>query len=190
MVREVRQPSLITPQRPRVSSSATTTATRDLPASFPYPSTTKGPRAPAIGTVKKRQPLGERIDNALVPESQPIAASMRVDTVKKGRSSLGPPSRSTPRAKSLSMTNLSVLTSIKPRPNEDSSRPGPRCPAPVDENDTLLLDTRPPEMAVFSDTDESGDEIPGPSKPSARWLTPADSQEVKVRMLLPASIAA
>ncbi len=189
MVREVRQPSLITPQRPRVSSSATTNASRILQPGFANPSTAKGARPSGTYTVKKRLPLGERVDNVLVPASQSNEVRFGGDKTVKGRASLGPPSRPTPRIRS-TPTLISEQIQTKSRPIVPAStrstapvRPRSSIALEYSEDDTLLLNMRPPEMSpalLLSETDDSCDEAMVAAGPGARLMTPANSQDATV----------
>ncbi len=184
MVREVRQPSLITPQRPRVSSSATTTASRYPRPAPAVSSTIKVTKVPIVGTGKSRVVLGERQDN--VPAVPPRAGSVRKDTVKEGRISLGSPSRPTPRATASSPVLEIVHQIIDFRPRASPLPPSPAIGClHLNDDETMLLDMRPAEMSsVMTETDDSGDEEPAPMKPSGRLMTPADSQEVSVSVPL------
>jgi len=178
MVREARQPSLITPLRPRVSSSATTTTSRNPPPSFKYPSTSRIPRPAASSTVQKRAVLEERGDNVVLP----ALPARKQETNKKRESLSGSYFRQPPRIKAIPRPQASVKGSLVLHQSTTSSQPSPAINLPLDDNDTLLLNMRPPDI-LMSETDESGGEDMPTRRMAGRMLTPANSQEI------PASIA-
>ncbi|WWD07444.1 hypothetical protein V865_005543 [Kwoniella europaea PYCC6329] len=208
MVRTIREPNPTTPHLLRVSTSSATSS-RTSPAGSPSQpvfvknKTTYLASSPKRNgsTVKKRAVLGEREENIMSP-SQP--------SPMKSKSKPKPRSSSTPRpandlsglsrfvaqspANRLPIPTRNGIPSSSPigqSPNLTlTSRPGstpyvPRrsVPLQVNEDDTLLLNMRPPEMDFsspgFDLTDDSDvEDARGGILGGRGLMTPANSQEV------------
>ena len=178
MVREARQPSIVTPQRLRVSLSSVTTASRDPPSSIMTGS------QPMVSHQKKRVILGERLDNVDAPTMRPNSRKTKSHTIKRVSASLAPPSLPSSREKTstrdaLHLVPMTCRSEAAPSLRRDSLVPV------IDEGDTMLLDMSPPEMSLgILDIDESGDELLAATRPGGVLMTPANSQEVSVSSLL------
>ncbi|WVW78224.1 hypothetical protein I302_100176 [Kwoniella bestiolae CBS 10118] len=211
MVRTIREPNLTTPQLLRVSTSSASSSRRSSGCSPSQPvfvktKTTYLASSPNRNgsTVKKRAVLGEREENIMSP-SQP--STMKSKSKQKPTSSLTP--RSTNDLSGLSRFVAKSPSSNLPLPTRHDipssspvgqspnptfmSRPGstpfiPRqsIPMQINEDDTLLLNMRPPEMDFSSPgydlTDDSDVENPRGTMLGGRGglITPANSQEVSL----------
>ncbi|ORY21301.1 hypothetical protein BCR39DRAFT_65695, partial [Naematelia encephala] len=168
MVRDVRQPNPPTPGRPRLSSSTNSNISNSAL------STAKQSRLPVLA--KKRAPLGERNDNVDIATTPILSTKMATPhSLTKNATPHSLTKNATPHS-------LSRFVQTTPKARRGSNIPKPKrtphprvsVPLQVNEDDTMLLDLRPPE-SLFSDTDASGDEAVPVGL--GRLMTPADSQD-------------
>ncbi|WWD21680.1 hypothetical protein CI109_106166 [Kwoniella shandongensis] len=211
MVRTVREPNLTTPSILRVSTSSATSSRRSSGGSPSQPIFTKNATKSRIPTssqssgTKKRAVLGERTENIMTSHSQSSTSKTKSKQTPKSRAfnyyspnkSLNSLSRfiaKSPQTLPLSQTAYIPSSSPASSPNTTmTSAPGatPYRPrhsmtmnmnALINEDDTLLLNMRPPEMSFtspgFELTDASDDETPDP-RVRGGLMTPANSQEVQ-----------
>ncbi|KAK8847590.1 hypothetical protein IAR55_005449 [Kwoniella newhampshirensis] len=211
MVRTVREPNLTTPQILRVSTSSATSSRHSSGGSPSQPTFSKNasksriPTASQSGT-KKRAVLGERTDNIMLSESQQSCPASKPKPKGAGKTNLfNSPDRSFGSLSRFIAKSPQTRASIRPAyfpssspaasPNATAnSFPGhtPYRPRPsitmnmdmmINDDDTLLLNMRPPEMdfasprllelTVASEDDTSGPRVRG------GLMTPANSQELQ-----------
>ncbi|OCF58592.1 hypothetical protein L486_03079 [Kwoniella mangroviensis CBS 10435] len=218
MVRTVREPNSTTPHLLRVSTSSATSSRGSSGGSPSQPVFVKSKTAYLASspkrngsTAKKRAVLGEREENIMSP-SQP--SPMRSKSKPKSKSSLTPRPTDDHSLSALSRFVAQSPTNRLPTPYRHDpspigqspnltfiSRPGstpygPRRSIPMQINnndDTLLLNMRPPEMSFSSPgsglTDESDvEDVRGGISGRVGLMTPATSQEVSVSYVIHAAL--
>ncbi|WWC68145.1 uncharacterized protein I206_102068 [Kwoniella pini CBS 10737] len=198
MVRTIREPNATTPHALRVSTSSATSS-RQISGQSPSqpifmrtkPSYNSSPHLTDGGTLKKRTVLGERVENVIInlPHLSTVKSKSKLQA--RSKPSLIPKATHTGLARFVAKSPLPTSNNMIPSssPIYDSpnssflSKPGstpylPRHSIPLqnNEDDTLLLNMRPPDMDI---TDESDVEGPrGGVLGRGGLMTPANSQEV------------